>query len=280
MSGDLDNRANAGPNSQRRNRLSYICVVGTPRGNMWGSGRFWVGPKFNVTTSSPNNQQQTDGRKEHQHFEKMLTMDVPPPGIYVPVPTFFVPKSASNYNASAAPLDLPTQAAHAIHLAKCGIRGIVLLGSTGEAIMVSNDERKTLISHVRQELERAGFASYPIIAGTATQGIEDTVQQLKDAKDAGSQWGLVLAPGYFAPAVSQDGIISWYTGIADRTPIPILVFVSSTRRSPYLSSSSLTCICIAQLSLPRRLQQPHLHPLHNHPPCRPPQNRRLQAFPR
>ncbi|KAL9111494.1 MAG: hypothetical protein Q9187_007917 [Circinaria calcarea] len=151
-------------------------------------------------------------------------MAVPPPGIYVPVPTFFVPKAASNYNASAAPLDLPTQAAHAIHLAKCGIRGIVLLGSTGEAIMVSNDERRSLIGHVRLELENAGFTNYPIIAGTATQGIEDTVQQLKDAKDAGSQWGLVLAPGYFAPAVNQDGIISWYTAIADRTPIPIMIY--------------------------------------------------------
>ena len=113
----------------------------------------------------------------------MLTMAVPPPGIYVPVPPFFVPKSASNYNASAAPLDLSTQAAHAIHLAKCGIRGTVLLGSTGEAVMITSEERKSVISYVRQELENAGFKGYPVIAGTATQGIEDTVQQLKDAKE-------------------------------------------------------------------------------------------------
>ena len=89
--------------------------------------------------------------------------------------------------------------------------------------MIGNEERKTLISHVKERLTKAGFENYPLMAGTATQGIEDTLQQLKDAKEAGSQWGMVLAPGYFAPAVNQDGLISWYTAIADRAPMPILM---------------------------------------------------------
>ena len=122
-------------------------------------------------------------------------MAIPPPsGVYVPVPTFFVSKSAANYASEAPPLDLGTQTKHAIHLAKCGIRGLVVLGSTGEAIAITNKERSELLKHLRQELETAGFKDYPIIAGTATQGIEDTIQQLKDAKDSGAQWGLVLAP--------------------------------------------------------------------------------------
>src|ERR1700731_901855 len=99
----------------------------------------------------------------------------PPPGVYVPVPTFFVSRSASNYNSVAAPLDLKTQAAHSIHLAKCGIRGLVILGSTGEAVALTNPERSLLLSSVREELERAGLKDYPIIAGTATQSIAETV---------------------------------------------------------------------------------------------------------
>ena len=89
--------------------------------------------------------------------------------------------------------------------------------------MIDNAERKRLLTHVRHELDKAGCENYPIMAGTATQGIDDTVQQLKDAKEAGSQWGMVLAPGYFAPQVSQDGLIAWYTAIADQSPIPILM---------------------------------------------------------
>lgn len=149
----------------------------------------------------------------------------PPKGIYVPVPTFFVSQSATNYNSSAPPLDLTTQAKHAIHLAKCGIRGLVVLGSTGEAIMITNSERTTLLKHLREELEKAGFKDYPIIAGTATQSIAETVQLLAAAKEAGSQWGLVLAPGYFAPMVSQEGLVAWYSAIADQSPIPVMMYV-------------------------------------------------------
>ena len=147
----------------------------------------------------------------------------PPPGVYAPVVTFFASKSASNYSADAPPLDLDTQAQHSIHLAKCGLRGLVVLGSTGEAVAITNPERIKILKHVRQELEKAGYHDYPLIAGTATQSIEETLQQLRDAKDCGCQWGLVLAPGYFAPAVTQEGLISWYTAIADRSPIPIMM---------------------------------------------------------
>ena len=148
----------------------------------------------------------------------------PPPGVYVPVPTFFVSRQASTYSPQAPPLDLETQSRHAIHLAKCGIRGLVVLGSTGEAIAITNKERSELLRHVRQQLENAGYRNYPIIAGTATQGIDDTVQQLRDAEAAGAQWGLVLAPSYFATAVTQDGLKDWYVAIAERSPLPIMVY--------------------------------------------------------
>ena len=88
----------------------------------------------------------------------------PPPGVYVPVPTFFVSRQASTYSPQAPPLDLETQAKHAIHLAKCGIRGLVVLGSTGEAIAITNKERAELLRHVRQQLEIAGYKDYPIVA--------------------------------------------------------------------------------------------------------------------
>lgn len=147
----------------------------------------------------------------------------PPAGVYVPVPTFFVGKKAANYNAAAPPFDAETQSKHSIHLAKSGIRGLVILGSTGEAIHLTNQERFEVLSSQRKALDEAGFKNYPIIAGTATQDIAGTVQQLKEAKEAGSQWGLCLVPGYFAGAVTQQGIIQWFKAVADQSPIPIMM---------------------------------------------------------
>ena len=112
----------------------------------------------------------------------------PPPGVYVPVPTFFVSRKAPNYCAATPPLDLETQTIHALYLANSGIKGLVMLGSTGEAVAVTNDERYTLLKHIRSELDKAGFRDYPIIAGTTAQGIR-----------------------------------SWYTAIADSSPMPIMM---------------------------------------------------------
>ncbi|KAI9813321.1 MAG: hypothetical protein M1827_004263 [Pycnora praestabilis] len=147
-----------------------------------------------------------------------------PIGVYVPVPTFFVPRDGSGSKGKIPSIDLETQASHAIHLARCGIKGLVILGTTGEAINLSNTERVQVLSHVKRELEAAGFLDYPIIAGTATQNVEDTILQLEEAQRAGAQWGLVLAPGYFAPFVSQDSLVAWYTAVADSSPMPIMIY--------------------------------------------------------
>ncbi|KAI1494446.1 hypothetical protein F5X96DRAFT_676420 [Biscogniauxia mediterranea] len=131
-------------------------------------------------------------------------MGIPPPlGI----------KNASNYNPVAAPVDNDTQVAYSLYLAKAGITGLVLFGSTGEAIHVTNDERARAISASRKALDEAGFEGYPKTAGT-----------LEAAKQAGAQWSVCLVPGYFAAATSQEGIIDWFTAIADRSPLPIMIY--------------------------------------------------------
>ncbi|KAI5208822.1 hypothetical protein AUEXF2481DRAFT_6522 [Aureobasidium subglaciale EXF-2481] len=148
----------------------------------------------------------------------------PPSGIYVPVPTFFASQSASNYDPVNNPLDLETQTKHSLFLVKAGIRGLVILGSTGEAIHLTNEERNELISSQRKELDKAGYKDRPIIAGTATQNVQETLIQLEDAKKAGAEYGMVLTPGYFASAASQQGIEKWFTAVADKSPIPIMIY--------------------------------------------------------
>ncbi|RPA91542.1 aldolase [Choiromyces venosus 120613-1] len=148
----------------------------------------------------------------------------PPAGIYVPVPTFFVPATSPEYNPLTPPLDLDAQASHALHLARSGITGLVLLGSTGEAVHLTRTERVAQIKHVRAALTAGGYEDYPLIAGTATNGIEETVELLNESAAAGAGWGLVLAPGYFAAVTSEEGIIAWYKGVAEGSSIPVMIY--------------------------------------------------------
>ncbi|KAJ3522338.1 hypothetical protein NM208_g12902 [Fusarium decemcellulare] len=148
----------------------------------------------------------------------------PPKGMYVPVPTFFASKKSANYNSITPPLDIETQAAHSVYLAKNGIRGLVILGSTGEAVHLHPRDRHQVLSGIKTALEKEGFKDYPIIAGTATNSVEETVEQLKDAQKSGAQWGLCLVPGYNAVVTTQEGIIQWFTAVADQSPIPVMIY--------------------------------------------------------
>ncbi|KAI5467188.1 hypothetical protein BGZ63DRAFT_370571 [Mariannaea sp. PMI_226] len=148
----------------------------------------------------------------------------PPAGIYVPVPTFFASKTASTYNPITPPLDIEAQGAHAVYLAKSGIKGVVVLGTTGEAVYLHPRDRHAVLSGVRAALDKEGFKDYPIIAGTATNSVEETVEQLRDAQRSGAQWGLCLVPGYNAVVTTQEGIVRWFTAVADQSPIPIMIY--------------------------------------------------------
>ena len=141
----------------------------------------------------------------------------------MPVPTFFAAKKAADYDAFNPPVDYATQAKHAVYLAKAGIRGIVALGSTGEAVHLHPKERDQILSAIKSGLEKEGFKDYPIIAGTASHSVEETVEHLKGAQKAGAGWGLCLVPGYNAVVTPQEGIIRWFTTVADQSPIPIMM---------------------------------------------------------
>jgi 2-keto-3-deoxy-L-rhamnonate aldolase len=153
----------------------------------------------------------------------MASSTSPPKGVFVPVPTFFKPASASAAHDIEAKLDVESQVLHSVLLAKAGITGLVLLGSTGEAVHLSRSERYALVAGVREGLARAGFPDYPIMAGVLTNGVDETLDWLEDYAKAGAQWGLVLVPGYFGPAVDQANIKEWFTVVADKSPLPILM---------------------------------------------------------
>ncbi|KAK4222318.1 hypothetical protein QBC38DRAFT_87556 [Podospora fimiseda] len=150
---------------------------------------------------------------------------VPPRGVWVPVPTLFYDPSDRILTASdQSAVNLKHQAAHAVQLAKDGITGLVLLGSSGEAVHLSRSERIDVIKAVRKGLDDAGFPDYPIMAGVLTNGIDETIQQLQDFASAGAQWGLVLVPGYFGGGVSQEGIMQYFSILAERNVMPLLVY--------------------------------------------------------
>ncbi|KAJ6258301.1 hypothetical protein Dda_6340 [Drechslerella dactyloides] len=149
---------------------------------------------------------------------------VPPPdGVYVPVPTFFKRIDRTAYKQ---PQDLDAQTEHTLFLAEAGITGLILCGSTGESVHMSRAEQVELIRSQKKALVENCYENVVIMAGTATQNIDETIAVIADSKNAGADYALVLTPSYFANAggYSEEGLRAWYAAVADQSALPVLVY--------------------------------------------------------
>ncbi|WVQ71040.1 hypothetical protein IAR50_000565 [Cryptococcus sp. DSM 104548] len=140
-----------------------------------------------------------------------------PPGIYCPTVTFFQPTAEQE-------LDIDQHVKHMEFLAKSGIAGVVLQGSTAEAVALDDEERKTLIRVAKETFRGLGHNG-AIIAGTVgAQSSRQALKLTKDAAEAGADFSLVLPPSYYPGVMTPDAIQAFYEELADAAPIPIIIY--------------------------------------------------------
>ena len=113
-----------------------------------------------------------------------------PGGVYVPIVTPF---------KSNEDLDEVTLQTHCLRVANAGC-GLVLMGTNGEASHMTRQERITCIRSVRSVVPE----STPIIAGTGSGSLRETIQFTRDAAEAGADAVLVISPGYFSFVIGKD----------------------------------------------------------------------------
>ncbi|KZT11318.1 dihydrodipicolinate synthetase [Laetiporus sulphureus 93-53] len=139
------------------------------------------------------------------------------PGIYAPIPTFFLPGSED--------LDLASLESHTVRLAKAGVSPL-LAGSMGEGPHLTHAERISLIKTVRRALDNAGFKQMPIIAGTGTGSTRETIELCREAAQAGADYVIVIASGYFAGVLAGNkaALKAFWAEVAEESPIPVLIY--------------------------------------------------------
>ncbi|HLZ63023.1 MAG TPA: dihydrodipicolinate synthase family protein [Ktedonosporobacter sp.] len=137
-----------------------------------------------------------------------------PRGVYPPLPTFFTPHDE---------LDLPTLQQHVRLLASSGIAGYVLMGSNGEAVHLSSDERVQVITAARHTLQQNGH-HLPLIAGCGDQSTRSTIVHCQRAARSGANFALILPPFYYRSLMDSAALIAHYRAVADHSPLPILIY--------------------------------------------------------
>src|SRR5205823_4585068 len=103
---------------------------------------------------------------------------------------------------------------------KTPVAGIVVLGSTGEAVMLSDEER-------RQVLQTAREACAPhkvLIAGTGAESAAETLRFTEFAAELGYDVALIRTPHYYRAQMQPANILAFYRTVADRSPIPVMIY--------------------------------------------------------
>ncbi|PCE24068.1 4-hydroxy-tetrahydrodipicolinate synthase [Paraburkholderia acidicola] len=103
--------------------------------------------------------------------------------------------------------------------ADAGVSGLVALGTTGEPAALDAREQDAVLTTV---LAAAGPLSLPVLVGVSGNheaSVRERIAQLNDLPIAGV---LVSAPYYIRPA--QRGLIDYFTGLADLSTKPLVLY--------------------------------------------------------
>lgn len=104
------------------------------------------------------------------------------------------------------------------HLVEHGSDGLVMCGTTGEAVTMSDHEQAALIALAVQEMR--GRA--PIVAGVGSNDTRHAVALTERATELGADALLSVNPYYNRP--NRRGIIAHYKEVVRATELPILLY--------------------------------------------------------
>ena len=124
------------------------------------------------------------------------------------------------------------------------VAGMVVLGSTGEAVMLSDDESREVLHIARA----AAFPDKVLIAGVARESVAETLRLAEFAATELYDAVLVRTPSYYTPqgraASSSAQMLTYFRAVADRSPLPVILY-----NIPKFTHYDLPVEVVAELAL-------------------------------
>jgi 4-hydroxy-2-oxoglutarate aldolase len=132
-------------------------------------------------------------------------------GIFPPITTPFYPDGEVYYKKIEANVE---------RYSRTPVAGIVVQGSTGEAMLLSDQER-------RDVLKTALAAAAPnkvMIAGTGIESARETLTLTEYAAQLGYDAAMVRTPHYYKKQMLPANLLAFYRTVADRSALPIVIY--------------------------------------------------------
>ncbi len=132
-------------------------------------------------------------------------------GIFPPITTPFYPDGQVYYKKLESNVE---------RYSRTPVAGIVVQGSTGEAILLSDQERRDVF-----KCAIAAAAPHKVmIAGTGIESAIETLRLNEYAATLGYDAAMVRTPHYYKKQMHPANLLAFYRTVADQSPLPIVIY--------------------------------------------------------
>ena len=118
-----------------------------------------------------------------------------------------------------------------------GVPGLIPLGSTGEFLSITDEERREIVTTIIQQVD----GRVPVLVGAADEWTDKAVRYSREAEELGASGVMIVPPYYASP--TGDELYAHYQRISDAISIPIMVY-----NNPNTANVDLTPDLLARLS--------------------------------
>lgn len=123
------------------------------------------------------------------------------------------------------------------HIVNGGVNYIVVLGTTGESVTLTKDEKRAVISYVQEKADKR----IPVIAGMGGNNTQEIINIIRHTDFSGLDGILSVAPYYNKP--TQRGILQHFKAIATCSPVPVILYNVPGRTCSNITAE--TCLELA-----------------------------------
>jgi 4-hydroxy-tetrahydrodipicolinate synthase len=123
------------------------------------------------------------------------------------------------------------------HVINGGVNYIVVMGTTGESVTLTKDEKKAVISYVVEVTD----SRVPLVIGIGGNSTQEVINCVRHSNLTGVDGILSVAPYYNKP--NQRGLFQHFKAIATCSPVPVIMYNVPGRTCSNISSD--TCIELA-----------------------------------
>ena len=154
-------------------------------------------------------------------------------GVFIPAVTPFLPETGE--------VDLTAVQDNLNDWSEEPIQGILLAGTTGEAVLLDEEERVALVRAAREVLP----PHILLTVGTGLESTRSTIRLNRAVAEAGADAVLVQPPAYYKGAMTPEALREHFLAVAHASPVPVVVYQAPLRMSTLDFPTGL----VAELSL-------------------------------